>query len=62
MRLALPWFTLPFIVQHQLGGWKLPPFRHSRRKKTDVAKYLEVFDHVGLLVNEPPGLAGLPFI
>jgi hypothetical protein len=22
----------------------------------------EVFHHVGLLVNEPPGTAGLPFI
>jgi hypothetical protein len=27
-----------------------------------VAEHPEVFDHVGLLVNEPPGPAGLPFI
>ena len=24
-------------------------------KKADVAEHPEVFDHVGLLVNEPPG-------
>jgi hypothetical protein len=28
-------------------------------KKADVAEHLEVFDHVGLLVNEPPGTARL---
>jgi len=31
-------------------------------KKADVTEHPEVFDHVGLLVNEPPGTAGLPFI
>jgi hypothetical protein len=31
-------------------------------KKADVVEYPEVFDHVGLLVNGSPGLAGLPFI
>jgi len=31
-------------------------------KKTDVIEYLVVIDHVGLLFNEPPGRAGLPFI
>jgi hypothetical protein len=30
-------------------------------KKTDVTEHLEVFHHVGLLVIEPPGMAGLPF-
>jgi len=30
-------------------------------KKADAVKHPEVFDHVGLLVNEPPGPAGLPF-
>jgi hypothetical protein len=34
----------------------------TRRKKTDVAEHPQVLDHVGLLVNEPPGRAGLPFI
>jgi len=27
-----------------------------------VAEYSEVLDHVGLLFNWSPGLAGLPFI
>ena len=31
-------------------------------KKAGVADTLRGFDHVGLLVNEPPGRAGLPFI
>jgi hypothetical protein len=31
-------------------------------KKNDVLEHLKVFDHVGVLANEPPGLAGLPFI
>jgi hypothetical protein len=30
-------------------------------KKADVIEHLEAFDHVGLLVNGPPGTAGLPF-
>jgi len=34
----------------------------TRTKKTDVSEHPEVFDHVGLLVNGPPGTAGLPFI
>ena len=35
---------------------------HQEQKKTDVAEHLEVFGHVGLLVNEPLGTAGLLFI
>jgi hypothetical protein len=31
-------------------------------KKADVAEHPEVFDHVGLLFNEPPGRAELLFI
>jgi hypothetical protein len=31
-------------------------------KKADVAEHPLVFDHVGLLANEPPGMAELPFI
>jgi hypothetical protein len=34
----------------------------AETKKNDVVENPEVFDHVGLLVNEPPGAAGLPFI
>ena len=36
--------------------------RVADNKKTDVADYLRVFHHVGLLVNEPPGTAELLFI
>jgi hypothetical protein len=31
-------------------------------KKADVAEHPLVQNHVGLLVNRPPGMAGLPFI
>jgi hypothetical protein len=31
-------------------------------KKADVDKYPEVFDHVGLLVDEPSSQAGMLFI
>jgi hypothetical protein len=43
-----------------LGGCNLraPP----QAKKADVAEHPGVFDHVGLLVDGPPGTAGLPFI
>jgi hypothetical protein len=34
----------------------------ARNKKTDVVEHPEVFGHVGILINEPPGTAGLPFI
>jgi hypothetical protein len=33
-----------------------------QNKKTDVAEHPEVFCHVGLLFDEPPGLAGVLFI
>ena len=32
------------------------------QKKTDVSEHPEAFEHVGLLVNWPPGTAELPFI
>jgi hypothetical protein len=32
-----------------------------KAKKAGVVEHPEVFDHVGLLVNGPPGHAGLPF-
>jgi len=31
-------------------------------KKTGVLEHPEAFEHAGLLVNEPPGWAGLLFI
>ena len=36
--------------------------RLAPQKKADVAEHPKVFDHVGLLFNEPPGKAGLFFI
>jgi hypothetical protein len=37
--------------------------QHRReKKKADVVEYPQAFDHVGLLVNEPLGLAEVPFI
>jgi hypothetical protein len=33
-----------------------------RTKKADAVDHLNTFHHVGLLVNEPPGSAELPFI
>jgi len=39
-----------------------PTAAREREKKADVAEHPEVFDHVGLLVNEPPGKAELLFI
>jgi hypothetical protein len=36
--------------------------RFRARKKADVAEYLKVLGHVGLLFNEPPSLAEVPFI
>jgi hypothetical protein len=34
----------------------------TKNKKADVAEHPKVFDHVGLLFNEPPGKAELLFI
>jgi len=36
--------------------------RYHDRKKTGAAEHPEAFDHAGILVNGPPGAAGLPFI
>jgi hypothetical protein len=36
-----------------------PHLALSRNKKADVAEHPKVFDHVGLLINEPLGTAGL---
>jgi hypothetical protein len=35
--------------------------RPKAQKKADVVENPEVLHYVGLLVNEPPGIAGLPF-
>jgi hypothetical protein len=43
------------------GGGKSQE-RYYPKKKADVAEHPEVFDHVGLLVNEPSSAAGMLFI
>jgi hypothetical protein len=34
---------------------------NGKKKKADVVEHPRGFDHVGLLVDEPPGAAGLLF-
>ena len=47
---------------HPVPPWCLRPLGvTASEKKADVAEHPEAFNHVGLLVNEPPGPAGLPF-
>ena len=45
-------------MERTSGGPFLPAF--PRNKKADVAEHPKVFNHVGLLVNEPPGQPGCP--
>jgi hypothetical protein len=40
----------------------IPPQPREPNKKADMAEHPKVFHHVGLLVNEPSGSAGLLFI
>jgi hypothetical protein len=53
------------MVESDLSiGFRTYPPRASwagaGEKKAGVGEHLEVFRHAGLLVNGPPGLAGLP--
>jgi hypothetical protein len=50
--------------KHQNQNHNQNGAKHLRtpQKKADVAEHPKVFHHIGLLVNEPPGTAGLPFI
>jgi hypothetical protein len=51
------------VMLDRLAHWCLAAVpRRRKRKKTDVVEHPGVFDHVGLLVNGPLGMAGLPFI
>ena len=43
-----------------MGGFR--PSCATENTKADVAEHPKVFDHVGLLFNEPPGKAELLFI
>ena len=55
-------FPLPFLSVHFDSVDHLSHTVISKTKKADVAEHPEVFDHVGLLTNEPLGIAGLLFI
>jgi hypothetical protein len=35
--------------------------RAAKNKKADVVEHPQALDHVGLLINEPPGRPGLLF-
>ena len=49
--------------QEQIAAFNIGFSRFEfRNKKTDVAEHPEVFDHVGLLFNEPSSCAEVPFI
>ncbi len=71
-RLFAAWkspFHLVDLVRHgQVGLFHPIPIWWMRRtettanEKAGVVDHPQGFDHVGLLVNEPPGQAGLPFI
>ena len=54
--------SLPFeIAQGSRLVVTALPLRQNT-KKADVLKHPQAFQHVGLLVNQPPGTAGLLFI
>jgi hypothetical protein len=38
------------------------PACSEAKKKADVTEHHQVFGHVGLLANGPPGTAGLPLL
>jgi hypothetical protein len=40
--------------------WSLQQSRDTKTKKADVLEHPKVFQHVGLLVSQPPGMTGLP--
>jgi hypothetical protein len=50
------------VVSAYLENASIDSLANMIAKKTDVAEHPKVFHHVGLLVNEPPGPAGLLFI
>ncbi len=53
----------PFRNQFRAAGRDTRDRIHSLRaiKKADVAEPPEGSNHVGLLFNQPPGTAGVPF-
>jgi hypothetical protein len=59
------WLSCPsasFLLVHFDSVDHLSHTVRAKNKKADVAEHPKVFDHVGLLTNEPLGKAGLLFI
>jgi hypothetical protein len=54
--------SLPFEIIQGLPLGRCSFSAAPKNKKADVAEDPEVFDHVGLFFNEPPGRSGLFFI
>jgi hypothetical protein len=44
------------------GGFDRRGLPSTANKKTDLADHPEVINQTGLLINEPPSIAGLLFI
>jgi hypothetical protein len=51
----------PSIPKESLPDWFQTSLA-AKNKKADVAEHPKVFDHVGLLFNEPLGKTGLLFV
>jgi hypothetical protein len=51
--------NLPWLRWTKVFPWSSQQFRDTKTKKADVIKHPKVFHHVGLLFNQPPGMAGL---
>jgi hypothetical protein len=49
-------------VRCKCRALRRPMLDRIRKKKAGVVEHLQAFDHAGLLVNEPPGAAGLPLV
>jgi hypothetical protein len=60
MRLVLAWLTT--TCHRSSSAWPIVVGATAAKKKADVVEHPKAFDHVGLLVNKPPGTAGLLFI
>jgi hypothetical protein len=55
-------FVRPAISKQLSPRWLRPRRAIQKTKKADVAEHPEVFNHVGLLVNEPSSYAGMLFV
>jgi len=62
LRVAIPPSPFGFDAKSRDQDEQPHFFIPRKTKKADVAEHPEVFDHVGLLVNEPSSYAGMLFI